>query len=51
MWSLVEEGLQRGFRSHPEVARLLPQLERAVEALETTPAHAARQLLEAFRGR
>ena len=49
MWSLVEEGLQQAFRGHPDVARQLPGLERAVEALETTPAHAARTLLEAFR--
>ncbi len=51
MWSLVEEGLHRAFRSHPEVARQLPELERAVEALEATPAQAARTLLAAFEGR
>ncbi len=51
MWSLVEEGLQRAFRAHPEVATRIAPLEKAVEALETTPAAAARTLLEAFRSR
>jgi LAO/AO transport system kinase len=50
MWSLVEEGLRRAFRGHPEVAALIPRAEREVEALETTPAAAARALLEAFHG-
>ena len=48
MWSLVEEGLERRFRSHPAVQREIPNLEQGVEALETTPAAAARALLEAF---
>jgi LAO/AO transport system kinase len=51
MWSLVDEGLKRAFRDHPEVARLLPKLEQAVEDLEAAPAMAARRLLEAFQGR
>jgi LAO/AO transport system kinase len=49
MWSLVEQGLRDGFRGHPEVARLAPALEREVEASRTTPAAAARTLLETFR--
>ena len=49
MWSLVEEGLRRTFRAHPEVARRIGELEREVEALAVTPARAARTLLEAFR--
>jgi len=49
MWSLVEEALQRSFRSDPDVARLLPELERGVESQQTTPAAAARALLAAFR--
>jgi LAO/AO transport system kinase len=49
MWSLVEEGLGRAFRSHPEVARRIEGLERDVESLAITPARAARVLLEAFR--
>jgi LAO/AO transport system kinase len=48
MWSLVREGLDRDFRAHPAVAGLLPALERDVEAQRTTPAAAARSLLEAF---
>ncbi|MEE9608243.1 MAG: methylmalonyl Co-A mutase-associated GTPase MeaB [Myxococcota bacterium] len=49
MWSLVEEGLQRAFRAHPAVAVRIEALERDVEALKTTPAAAARSLLETFR--
>ena len=49
MWSLVEEGLQAGFRQHPGVAARIGQAERDVEGLKTTPAAAARSLLEAFR--
>jgi len=49
MWSLVEEGLRRAFRSAPSVAGLVDDLEREVESLRTTPAAAARALLEAFR--
>jgi LAO/AO transport system kinase len=48
MWSLVEEGLTRAFRGHPEVARAIPGLEAEVEARKTTPAAAARALLGAF---
>jgi LAO/AO transport system kinase len=48
MWSLVEELLQAKFRSHPEVAAAFPRLEAAVEALEKTPAAAARALLDSF---
>jgi LAO/AO transport system kinase len=49
MWSLVDQGLRDAFRSHPEVARRVPALEREVEASRTTPAAAARLLLECFR--
>lgn len=49
MWSLVEEGLKQAFRAHPAVAGQLDALEGEVERLETTPAHAARRLLAAFR--
>jgi LAO/AO transport system kinase len=51
MWSLVEEGLRAAFRRHPGVAARIADLERDVEALRTTPAAAARQLLETFLGR
>jgi LAO/AO transport system kinase len=49
MWSLVEEGLRRAFRSDPTVASRVDELEREVESLQTTPAAAARALLEAFK--
>jgi LAO/AO transport system kinase len=48
MWSLVQEGLERDFRAHPAVAQRIPELEREVAAQRTTPAAAARLLLEAF---
>jgi LAO/AO transport system kinase len=48
MWSLLDEGLRRAFRSHPGVAGCIEALEREVETLRTTPAHAARALLAAF---
>lgn len=51
MWSLVGEGLQREFRTHPGVASQVEVLEAQVEALETTPGHAAQALLDAFRSR
>ena len=49
MWSLVDQGLRDAFRGHSEVARLVPGLEREVEASRTTPAAAARLLLETFQ--
>ena len=49
MWSLVDQGLRDAFRGHPEVADQVPALEREVEASRTTPAAAARLLLETFR--
>jgi GTPase len=49
MWSLMEEGLRREFRRHPAVAARIAPLEADVEALRTTPARAARALLDAFR--
>jgi hypothetical protein len=49
MWSLVDEGLRQAFRSHPGVAARIQGLEKEVAALETTPARAARALLDAFR--
>jgi LAO/AO transport system kinase len=49
MWSLVEDGLRRAFRSNRAVAGRIDELERQVESLETTPAAAARALLEAFK--
>ncbi len=49
MWSLLEDGLRTAFRRHPAVAARLGELEREVEAQRTTPAAAARDLLDAFR--
>jgi LAO/AO transport system kinase len=51
LWSLVREGLESAFRSHPAVAELLARLEAAVEDQRATPAAAARELLSVFRGR
>ncbi len=48
MWSLVDDGLAAAFRAHPAVASQLERLEHEVESLETTPAAAARSLLQLF---
>jgi LAO/AO transport system kinase len=50
LWRLLDDGLQRAFRSHEEVARRLPELERAVRSRETSPTRAARSLLATFLG-
>jgi len=49
LWTLVEEGLQREFRAHPEVSKRIGSVVDSVERLETSPAAAANELLEAFR--
>ena len=51
MWSLLEEGLQKAFRSHSGVSERVDQAEKDVEELKTTPAAAARTLLDAFRAK
>jgi LAO/AO transport system kinase len=51
MWNEVGETLLAELRRHPEVKRLVPGLEREVEAGKSTPAAAARRMLEAFHGR
>ncbi len=51
MWNEVGETLLAALRKHPEVKRLVPGLEREVEAGKSTPAAAARRMLEAFYGR
>ena len=48
LWALVGERLQQAFRSHPDVAARVAQLEADVEAQKTSPAAAARLLLRAF---
>ena len=49
MWSLVEEGLLGAFRSDAAVAAAVEAAEADVQSLKTTPAAAARALLDAFR--
>ena len=49
MWSQIDEQLQSGFRSHPEVQSLLVEAEAAVQRRDATPAQAAEVLLRAFR--
>ena len=51
LWSLVDEALQRSFRSNPVVARSIPRLEADVAARKTTPGAAARALMDAFSDR
>ncbi len=51
MWNEVGETLLAQVRKHPGVRRLVAGLERDVEAGRTTPAAAARAMLEAFHGR
>jgi LAO/AO transport system kinase len=50
MWSLLEDGLRTAFRRHPRIASEIASLEAAVEARETTPGAAARELLQRFLG-
>jgi LAO/AO transport system kinase len=51
MWSEVGETLLAELRRNPAVRRLVAGLERDVEAGKSTPAAAARLMLEAFHGR
>jgi LAO/AO transport system kinase len=51
MWNEVGETLLAELRKHSEVKRLVPGLEREVESGKSTPAAAARRMLEAFHGR
>ncbi len=48
MWSLVEHGLREALAVDAGVSARASQLEREVEALVTTPASAARELLARF---
>jgi LAO/AO transport system kinase len=50
MWKLVDESIARSFREAPGMAEAIAREERAVEGQKTTPAAAARALLETFRG-
>ena len=49
MWKLVDESIARSFRQAPGMAEAIEREEQAVQAQETTPAAAARALLEAYR--
>jgi LAO/AO transport system kinase len=51
MWNEVGETLLAEVRKHPGVKRVVAGLERDVEAGRTTPAAAARVMLQAFHGR
>jgi hypothetical protein len=42
---MLEEGLKRHFLARGDVARLLPEMERAVAEARLTPTAAARRLL------
>lgn len=46
MWAMVHEALLSRFRTDPEVRRLVPQLEAAVEAGTMTAGQAARTLVD-----
>jgi hypothetical protein len=50
MEDAVFNSLHDRFKAHPEVARLLPELERAVSAGELPPLVAAARLLRVFFG-
>ena len=45
MWSLIDSGLRRHFRSHPAVRSALPELLSDVAEGHTTPGAAASRLL------
>jgi len=46
MWQLIDSGLRSHFRQQPAVAAELPKLTEAVEVGQTTPAAAAKRLLD-----
>ena len=46
MWAMIEAGLHQQFNRHPAVQAELPRLSAAVEGGSTTPAAAARTLLD-----
>ena len=48
LWRLIGDALEAALRAKPEVAALLPEIERQVEQQATTPPRAARALLDTF---
>jgi len=49
MWSLVEEGLLRSFRNHPNLQKQIPELQKAVNSGKMLPSTATKQLLESWQ--
>jgi LAO/AO transport system kinase len=49
MWSLVDEGLRAAVREHPEIAKILTDLEHNVLQGRTTPTAAAEKILNTFK--
>lgn len=50
MWDLLDDRLLQVLRTHPDVARALPETEAAVQAGALPPTTAARRLIAAFTG-
>ncbi|MBW2011688.1 MAG: methylmalonyl Co-A mutase-associated GTPase MeaB [Deltaproteobacteria bacterium] len=48
LWFLLEEGLKERFYQNPNVKKLLPKIEKAVEKGTTSPAIAANELLSSL---
>ena len=48
MWSMLDDRLLEALRAHPEVGKLLPELESQVRSDVTTPVSAVNTLIEAF---
>jgi LAO/AO transport system kinase len=51
MWKLIDEGISRAFRQQPGMDEAIAREEESVATRKTTPAAAARALLEAFASR
>ena len=48
MWSMLDDRLLEALRTHPEVGKLLPEMESQVRSDVTTPVSAVNTLIEAF---
>jgi LAO/AO transport system kinase len=51
LWRLLRDGLETAFREHSDVKAVLSGIEASVESQQLTAPHAAKSLLETFRGR
>ena len=49
MWTLVEEGLLKSFRNHPNLQKRIPELQKSVNSGKMLPTTAARQLLDSWQ--